>query len=94
MFGEVAGPKYDGKYIRSLTKTLLRNMTIKQTLTDIVIPAFDIKHLQPTIFSTAQVSYITTQFIELIFVRVWNFNDNEFQFDSFRQKKLPGKMRN
>ncbi|XP_042757428.1 patatin-like protein 2 isoform X2 [Lactuca sativa] len=58
MFGEVAGPKYDGKYIRSLTKTLLRNMTIKQTLTDIVIPAFDIKHLQPTIFSTAQAKEI------------------------------------
>ncbi|KAI3768373.1 hypothetical protein L2E82_18994 [Cichorium intybus] len=58
VFGEVSGPKYDGKYIRSLTKALLRNMTIKQTLTDIVIPAFDIKHLQPTIFSTAQAKEI------------------------------------
>ncbi|XP_071713200.1 patatin-like protein 2 [Rutidosis leptorrhynchoides] len=53
-FGGVAGPKYDGKYIRSLVKMLLRNLTIKQTLTDVVIPAFDIKRLQPIIFSSAQ----------------------------------------
>ncbi|KAI3669859.1 hypothetical protein L6452_41308 [Arctium lappa] len=53
VFGEVAGPKYDGKYLRTLTKVLLRNLTIKQTLTDIVIPSFDIRRLQPTIFSTS-----------------------------------------
>ncbi|KAJ9562264.1 hypothetical protein OSB04_007424 [Centaurea solstitialis] len=53
VFGEVAGPKYDGNYLRTLIKVLLRNITIKQTLTDIVIPAFDIRRLQPTIFSTS-----------------------------------------
>ncbi|XP_024978738.1 patatin-like protein 2 [Cynara cardunculus var. scolymus] len=53
VFGEVAGPKYDGKYLRTLTKVLLRNTTIKQTLTDIVIPSFDIRRFQPTIFSTS-----------------------------------------
>lgn len=53
MFGEVTGPKYDGKYIRSLTKVLLRNLTLKQTLTDVVIPAFDIRRVQPVIFTSA-----------------------------------------
>ncbi|KAK9054081.1 hypothetical protein SSX86_025158 [Deinandra increscens subsp. villosa] len=54
VFGEVTGPRYDGKYIRALTKMLLKNLTIKQTLTDVVIPAFDIRLLQPIIFSSAQ----------------------------------------
>ncbi|KAI3760916.1 hypothetical protein L1987_51318 [Smallanthus sonchifolius] len=54
VFGEVTGPRYDGKYLRSLAKSLLRNLTIKHTLTDVVIPAFDIRRLQPVIFSSAQ----------------------------------------
>ncbi|XP_051140462.1 patatin-like protein 2 [Andrographis paniculata] len=48
------GPKYDGKYLKSLTKTLLKNLTLSQTLTDVVIPAVDIKHLQPVIFTTKE----------------------------------------
>ncbi|KAH7853049.1 hypothetical protein Vadar_032606 [Vaccinium darrowii] len=52
LFGKVTGPKYDGKYLKSLTKELLGNITINQTLTDVIIPAFDIKRLQPVIFST------------------------------------------
>nr|POE99654.1 patatin-like protein 2 [Quercus suber] len=51
-FGAVVGPKYDGKYLRSLTNELLGNLTVKQTLTDVIIPTFDIKLLQPVIFST------------------------------------------
>ncbi|XP_022741794.1 patatin-like protein 3 [Durio zibethinus] len=47
-----AGPKYDGIYLRSLINQLLGDITIKQTLTDVVIPTFDIKLLQPVIFST------------------------------------------
>ncbi|XP_034690001.1 patatin-like protein 2 [Vitis riparia] len=46
------GPKYDGKYLRSLTDELLGDLTLKQTLTNVVIPTFDIKLLQPIIFST------------------------------------------
>ncbi|XP_009589752.1 patatin-like protein 2 [Nicotiana tomentosiformis] len=46
------GPKYDGKYLRSLVKSTLGNLTTKQALTDIVIPTFDIKRLQPIIFTT------------------------------------------
>ncbi|XP_038900438.1 patatin-like protein 2 [Benincasa hispida] len=52
LFGKVMGPKYDGKYLRSLIKELLGDITLKQTLTQVIIPAFDIKLLQPVIFST------------------------------------------
>lgn len=48
----LGGPKYDGKYLQSLIKRLLGNLTMEQTLTDVVIPTFDIKRLQPIIFST------------------------------------------
>ncbi|KAG5535683.1 hypothetical protein RHGRI_023446 [Rhododendron griersonianum] len=47
LFGAVTGPEYDGKYLRSLTRELLGNITINQTLTDVIIPTFDIKRLQP-----------------------------------------------
>ncbi|KAK3023973.1 hypothetical protein RJ639_042863 [Escallonia herrerae] len=47
LVGTVRGPKYDGKYLRTLTKGLLGDLTIRQTLTDVVIPSFDIKRLQP-----------------------------------------------
>ncbi|CAH1421053.1 unnamed protein product [Lactuca virosa] len=51
-FGGVVGPKYDGEYLRSITRQILGNATLKQTITDIIIPTFDIKRLQPTIFTT------------------------------------------
>ncbi|PWA67840.1 patatin-like protein [Artemisia annua] len=51
-FGAVVGPKYDGKYLQSITRVLLRNGTLNQTVTDIIIPTFDIRRLQPMIFST------------------------------------------
>ncbi|XP_057497236.1 patatin-like protein 2 [Actinidia eriantha] len=46
------GPKYDGKYLKTMIKDILGNLTLKQTLTDVIIPTFDIKRLQPVIFST------------------------------------------
>ncbi|KAM7507057.1 hypothetical protein LguiA_017510 [Lonicera macranthoides] len=52
LFGAIKGPKYDGVYLRSLVKELLGDLSIKQTLADVIIPAFDIKRLQPVIFST------------------------------------------
>ncbi|KAG6766947.1 hypothetical protein POTOM_028126 [Populus tomentosa] len=48
------GPKYDGKYLRSLTNDLLGDLTIKQTLTNVILPTFDMKLLQPVIFSTTE----------------------------------------
>ncbi|THG19087.1 patatin-like protein 2 [Camellia sinensis] len=49
------GPKYDGKYLHSLVKEKLGNIKLHQALTNIAIPTFDIKRLQPTIFSTYEV---------------------------------------
>nr|GMD94544.1 patatin-like protein 2 [Ipomoea batatas] len=45
-------PKYDGKYLHSLVKEELKDIRLKDTLTNVVIPTFDIKCLQPVIFST------------------------------------------
>ncbi|KAI3922179.1 hypothetical protein MKX01_005868 [Papaver californicum] len=52
LFGAIAGPKYNGKYLRQKLSTLLGDIKLHQTLTNILITAFDIKILQPTIFST------------------------------------------
>ncbi|XWS25650.1 hypothetical protein CRYUN_Cryun27aG0086100 [Craigia yunnanensis] len=51
----LSGPKYDGKFLHNLVKEKLGDTRLHQTLTNVVIPAFDIKHLQPTIFSSYQV---------------------------------------
>ncbi|KAF8041252.1 hypothetical protein BT93_B3245 [Corymbia citriodora subsp. variegata] len=50
------GPKYDGEKLRSIVSDLLGDTTLSQTLTSIVVPTFDIKRLQPVIFSTNDVS--------------------------------------
>ncbi|KAB1224222.1 Patatin-like protein 2 [Morella rubra] len=51
----LSGPKYDGKYLRSVVKEKLGSTRLHQTLTNVVIPTFDIKRLQPTIFSSFEV---------------------------------------
>ncbi|XXG70794.1 hypothetical protein AAC387_Pa07g0194 [Persea americana] len=48
----ISGPKYNGKYLHRLVKEMLGQTLLSQTLTNTVIPTFDIKQLQPTIFST------------------------------------------
>ncbi|XP_023007424.1 patatin-like protein 3 [Cucurbita maxima] len=52
LFGRVRGPKYDGNYLRTVVNELVGDLTLNQTLTNVVIPAFDIKVLQPVIFNT------------------------------------------
>uniref|UniRef100_A0A0E0LVX8 Patatin n=1 Tax=Oryza punctata TaxID=4537 RepID=A0A0E0LVX8_ORYPU len=47
----MSGPKYDGKYLHSVVQKLLRETRINQTITNVVIPTFDIKFFQPIIFS-------------------------------------------
>ncbi|XP_027939441.1 patatin-like protein 2 isoform X1 [Vigna unguiculata] len=49
------GPQYDGKYLHKLVREKLGNTKLEHTLTNVVIPAFDIKNLQPAIFSSFQV---------------------------------------
>ncbi|KAJ8762207.1 hypothetical protein K2173_007363 [Erythroxylum novogranatense] len=51
----LTGPKYDGKYLHKVVKEKLGERQLHQTLTNVVIPTFDIKRLQPTIFSSYQV---------------------------------------
>ncbi|KAM3252784.1 Patatin-like protein 2 [Capsicum annuum] len=46
------GPKYDGEYLHKLIKGLLGGTRLHDTLTAVVIPTFDIKRLQPVIFSS------------------------------------------
>lgn len=55
MMKTLTGPKYDGNYLHSLVREKLGDIRLHQTLTHVVIPTFDIKRLQPTIFSTYQV---------------------------------------
>ncbi|XXG86600.1 hypothetical protein AAC387_Pa11g1462 [Persea americana] len=48
------GPKYNGKKLRNLMAKTFGLARISDTLTDVVIPTFDIKLLQPVIFSTSE----------------------------------------
>ncbi|RWR84116.1 patatin-like protein 2 [Cinnamomum micranthum f. kanehirae] len=57
LLGAITGPKYDGKYLHSKIQQLLGDLRMKDTLTDILIPTFDIKLLQPTLFSTYEARY-------------------------------------
>ena len=49
------GPLYDGKYLHSVLKDELQSIKLSQAITDVIIPAFDIKRMQPVIFSTYEV---------------------------------------
>lgn len=46
------GPKYDGEYLHNLLKEKLGGLKLNQALTNVVMPTFDIRLLQPTIFSS------------------------------------------
>ncbi|XP_059629670.1 patatin-like protein 2 [Cornus florida] len=48
----VTGPKYNGKYLHRVVNDKLGETRLRDTLTKVVIPTFDIKRLQPTIFSS------------------------------------------
>ncbi|XP_052139496.1 patatin-like protein 1 [Oryza glaberrima] len=48
----VWGPKYNGRYLRDMVREVLGEMTVGDTLTNVVIPTFDVRLLQPVIFST------------------------------------------
>jgi patatin-like phospholipase/acyl hydrolase len=52
----VIGPKYNGKYLHALLRRYLGDLRLDRTLTNIVIPTFDIAYLQPTIFSSFEVT--------------------------------------
>lgn len=45
------GPKYDGNHLHSLLRQRLGQLKLHDTLTNVIIPTFDIRILQPIIFS-------------------------------------------
>ncbi|KAJ1436795.1 Patatin-like phospholipase domain [Sesbania bispinosa] len=51
----LGGPKYDGRYLHGVVREKLGDICLHEALTNIVIPTFDIKCLQPIIFSSYQV---------------------------------------
>ncbi|KAJ3704981.1 hypothetical protein LUZ61_008686 [Rhynchospora tenuis] len=48
----MGGPRYTGTYLHSKVRELLGETRLHDTVTEVVIPTFDINLLQPTIFST------------------------------------------
>jgi predicted acylesterase/phospholipase RssA len=52
LLGEVTGPKYNGKFLHDKIKNLTNNVNIADTVTNIIVPTFDIKALQPVLFNT------------------------------------------
>lgn len=52
----VTGPKYDGKYLHKLVQDKLGNTKLHQTLTNVVIPTYDIEKLNPALFSSYKVN--------------------------------------
>ncbi|XP_018675147.2 patatin-like protein 2 isoform X2 [Musa acuminata AAA Group] len=73
LFGAVTGPKYDGKYLHSKVQQLLGDTKLSQTLTNVVIPTFDIKFLQPIIFSTFETLTAMNQVTKEIFMENADF---------------------
>ncbi|CAA6659297.1 unnamed protein product [Spirodela intermedia] len=49
---QLFGPKYDGKYLYKMIQEKLGTTKVHETLTNVVIPTFDIKYLQPIVFSS------------------------------------------
>ncbi|XVF15576.1 hypothetical protein REPUB_Repub09cG0166200 [Reevesia pubescens] len=54
-------PKYNGKYLRKMICKVLGNRRLHDTLTCVIIPTFDIKLLQPTVFTTFEAKIDTSK---------------------------------
>ncbi|KAL3819918.1 hypothetical protein ACJIZ3_005823 [Penstemon smallii] len=52
----LGGPKYNGKYLHKLIRDNLGQTRLHQTLTNVVIPTFDIKNMHPIIFSSFEIN--------------------------------------
>jgi len=48
-------PKYDGEGLRKLVREKLGDRELKETVTNVVVPTFDIKRNKPVVFSTSKV---------------------------------------
>ncbi|WVZ16607.1 hypothetical protein V8G54_009589 [Vigna mungo] len=45
------GPQFDGEFLHNITRELFKDTRLSQTLTNVVIPTFDMKRQKPVIFS-------------------------------------------
>lgn len=52
------GPKFDGEFLRAKTREILQETRLSDTLTNVVIPTFDIFLLHPVIFSSFKLEEI------------------------------------
>ncbi|OIW17622.1 hypothetical protein TanjilG_28972 [Lupinus angustifolius] len=52
------GPKYDGKFLHNIAREILKETRLQDTLTNVVIPTFDLKTLHPVIFSNFKVKKV------------------------------------
>ncbi|CAJ2665004.1 unnamed protein product [Trifolium pratense] len=52
------GPKYDGKFLHDKAHEILPETRLNDTLTNVVIPTFDIKNVHPVIFSSFKVNKV------------------------------------
>ncbi|XP_078156831.1 patatin-like protein 2 [Carex rostrata] len=52
LLSSIIGPRYTGEYLHSKLRELLGETRLHDTVTEVVVPTFDITFLQPTIFST------------------------------------------
>jgi patatin-like phospholipase/acyl hydrolase len=56
-FKMVIGLKYNGKYLCSIIQKYVGQLKLHDTLANVVIPTFDIRMLQPTIFTNFAVQF-------------------------------------
>ncbi|KAI3684754.1 hypothetical protein L6452_33980 [Arctium lappa] len=52
----LTGPRHSGEHLHKVIQKKLQKKRLHETLTNVVIPTFDIKYLQPTIFSSYQLT--------------------------------------
>ncbi|KAL6908254.1 hypothetical protein ACP4OV_002424 [Aristida adscensionis] len=57
LLGTLKGPKYNGVFLHDKIKSLTHDVRVADTVTNVVVPAFDVKYLQPIIFSTYEAKH-------------------------------------
>lgn len=53
------GPRYNGKYLHAEIRKWLGKTRVSDTLTNIIIPTFDVNRLQPIIFTNHEVQHLS-----------------------------------
>ncbi|CAI8606711.1 unnamed protein product [Vicia faba] len=54
------GTKYDGKFLHKIASELLKDTRLSETLTNVVIPTFDIKKFHPVTFSSFKLKAVSS----------------------------------